>query len=316
MKISLYTLKIWMVFLNGWGILSSNDLMAQREIKPCQKEPAFIRTLGYDPLWTALSTSEKTYIGISLIAFEKKIGQTAPTTQTPKAEIYQHPSWKIAGYLSTISFDQLGNAYTVPAPLISMLYNRTEKLNTIYKIDAFNGEMNEWVNLPFTGKPSSQNPYGLLGINYDCKDHFLVASTVAGSDRYNERGVIYLINPTNKKTTDSIINFDAMGLGFGLDESKRKRLYYGSVRTGNIFSVVVNANGKMEKKTIRKELSLEGYGPRGDDKARKIKFSGNQLLISGTAFNYNLQAASEKPETLYTFIWLSKEKKWGLINYN
>lgn len=316
MKFSLCSIKIWMVFLNCWVLLSPNIGLAQREIKPCQKEPAFIRTLGYDPLWTALSTSEKTYIGISLIAFEKKTGQATPTAQTPKMEIYQHPSWKTAGYLSTISFDQQGNAYTVPAPLISMLYNRTEKLNTIYKIDAINGEMNEWVNLPFTAKPSSQNPYGLLGINYDCQDHLLVASTVAGSDRYNERGVIYLINPINKKTIDSITNFDAMGLGFGIDESRRKRLYYGSVRTGNIFSVVVNAKGKMEKKTIRKELSLEGYGPRGDDKARKIKFSGNQLLVSGTAFNYNLQAASEKPETLYTFMWLAKEKKWGLINYN
>ncbi|WP_324206471.1 hypothetical protein [Sediminibacterium sp.] len=316
MKYSLCTMKWWMELLVLWLFIFPNNGFAQREIKPCQQEPAFIRTLGYDPLWTALSTSEKTYIGISLIAFEKKTGQATPTAQTPKMDIYQHPSWKTAGYLSTISFDQLGNAYTVPAPLISMLYNQTEKLNTIYKIDAINGEMNEWVNLPFAAKPSSHNPYGLLGINYDCQDHFLVVSTVAGSDRYNERGVIYMINPRNKKTIDSITNFDAMGLGFALDESRKKRLYYGSTRTGNIFSVVVNTKGKMEKKTIRKELSLEGYGPRGDDKARKIKFSGSQLLVSGTAFNYNLQAASEKPETLYTFIWLAKEKKWGLINYN
>jgi len=316
MKFSLCSIKCWAVFLACWILLSPNFGLAQREIKPCQQEPAFIRTLGYDPLWTALSTSEKMYLGICLIAFEKKIGQISPTSQTPKMEIYQHPSWKTAGYLSTISFDRLGNVYTVPAPLISMLYNQKEKLNTIYKIDASNGEMSEWINLPFASKPSSQNPYGLLGINYDCQDHFLVASTVAGSDRYNERGVIYLINPVDKKAIDSIRNFDAMGLGFGLDESRKKRLYYGSVRNGNIFSVVVNTKGKMEKRTIRKELSLEGYGPRGDDKARKIKFSGNQLLVSGTAFNYNLQAASEKPETLYTFIWLAKEKKWGLINYN
>ncbi|MDP1971628.1 hypothetical protein [Sediminibacterium sp.] len=316
MKYSLCTIKWWTVLLVLWLFIFPNIGFAQREIKPCQQEPAFIKTLGYDPLWTALSTSEKTYIGISLIAFEKKVGQSAPTAQTPKLEIYQHPSWKTAGYLSTISFDRFGNVYTVPAPLISMLYNRTEKLNTIYKIDANNGEMNEWINLPFVAKPSSQNPYGLLGINYDCQDHFLVASTVSGSDRYNERGIIYLINPTTKKMTDSIKNFDAMGLGFGIDELNKKRLYYGSARSGNIFSVVVNQKGKIEKKTIRKELSLEGYGPRGDDKARKIKFNGNQLLVNGTAFNYNLQAASEKPETLYTFTWLAKEKKWGLINYN
>lgn len=316
MKYSLCTIKWCTVLLALWLFTFPNNGFAQREIKPCQQEPAFIKTLGYDPLWTALSTSEKTVIGISLVAFEKKFGQSAPTAQTPKLEIYQHPSWKTAGYLSTISFDRTGNVYTVPAPLISMLYNRTEKLNTIYKIEANNGEMNEWINLPFVAKPSSQNPYGLLGINYDCQDHFLVASTVFGSDRYNERGIIYLINPTTKKLTDSIKNFDAMGLGFGIDELNKKRLYYGSARTGNIFSVVVNQKGKMEKKTIRKELSLEGYGPRGDDKARKIKFNGNQLLVNGTAFNYNLQAASEKPETLYTFTWLAKEKKWGLINYN
>ncbi len=316
MKFSLWLIKCWIGLVTIWGVLNPLVGIAQREIKPCQQEPAFIRTLGFDPLWTALSTSEKKYIGISLVAFEKNVGQSAPTAQTPKLEIYQHPSWKKAGYLSTISFDQLGNAYTVPAPLISMLYNETEKLNTIYKIDASNGEMSEWISLPFASKPSSQNPYGLLGINYDCQDHLLVASTVAGSGRYNERGVIYLIHPKLKKPTDSLTNFDAMGLGFGMDELRKKRLYYGSVRNGNIYSIVVNAKGKMDKKTIRKELSLEGYGPRGDDKARKIKFSGNQLVVSGTAFNYNLQAASEKPETVYTFIWLAKEKKWGLINYN
>ncbi len=316
MKCSVCLIKSVVAFFSFLGIGYPNTSIAQREIKPCQQEPSFIRTLGFDPLWTALSTSEKMYIGISLVAFEKKAGQSAPTPQTPKMEIYQHPSWKKAGYLSTISFDRLGNAYTVPAPLISMLYNETEKLNTIYKIEASNGEMTEWIKLPFAAKPSPQNPYGLLGINYDCQDHFLVASTVAGSNRYNEQGVIYLIDPQNKKPTDSITRFDAMGLGFGLDELSKKRLYYGSTRNGNIYSIVVSAKGKMDKKTIRKELSLEGYGPRGDDKARKIKFNGNQLLVSGTAFNYNLQAASEKPETLYTFIWLAKEKKWGLINYN
>ena len=77
----------------------------------------------------------------------------------------------------------------------------------------------------------------------------------------------------------------------------------------------MNSNGKWIRKSKRKELTLEGYGPRGDDKARKIKFSGNQMIVSGTAFNYNLQASSEKPETVYTFIWLPKEQKWGLIQY-
>jgi hypothetical protein len=143
----------------------------------------------------------------------------------------------------------------------------------------------------------------------------LAAATVAGSDRYNEKGVIYLLDVANKKIIDTLQNVDAMGLSFGMDERGKKRLYYGKTRTGAIHSVLVSAKGKMIKQSERKELSLAGYGPRGDDKARKIKFNGNQLIISGTAFHYNLQASSEKPETVYTFIWLPNQKKWGLTDY-
>lgn len=306
---------IFLILLFGLIFFCQLNLQAQQEIKPCQKEPAFIQTLGFDPLWTGLSTSEKTAVGICLIAFERMAGLKAPNEKTPKQSVYQHPSWKMGGYLSTIALDVYGNIFTIPAPLISMLYNKKEKLNTIYQIDANSGEMNEFVSLPFAANPSNKNPFGLLGISYDCKDHFLAASTVAGSDRYKEVGVVHMINTKTKKIMDTLQNVDVMGMGFALDESGNKRLYYGKTRTGDIYSVIVNTSGKIIKKTKRKELSLDGYGPRGDDKARKIKFNGNQLVISGTAFNYNLQASSEKPETIYTFIWIPKNKKWGLINY-
>ncbi|MFY8023749.1 MAG: hypothetical protein ACOVNO_00280 [Sediminibacterium sp.] len=306
---------LYYYFTSCFLFLTTIGINAQQEIKPCQQEPAFIRTLGYDPLWTGMSTSEKTSIGISLIVFEKQAGKSSPNAQTPKQTVYQHPSWKMAGYLSTITFDFKGNIYTIPAPLISMLYNKTEKLNTIYSIDANTGEMSEWKSLPFAAKPSNKNPFGLLGISYDCSGHFLAAATVAGSDRYNEKGEIYLIDVATQKVTDKLKNIDAMGLSFGIDEAGKKRLYFGKTRSGDIYSVLIAANGTMIKNSVRKELSLEGYGPRGDDKARKIKFNGNQLVISGTAFHYNLQASSEKPETVYTFIWLPKQKKWGLIDY-
>ena len=307
--------KISLVLLFIWTFLGSVCLFAQREIKPCQQEPAFIKTLGFDPFWTGFSTSEKKAIGISLIAFEKKAGEAAPTSQSTKAEVYQHPSWKAAGYLSTITLDMQGNVYAIPAPLISMLYNKTEKLNTVYQIDAKTGEMGEWISLPFYGKPGVNNPYGLLGIAYDCLQQIMAVASVAGSDRYNERGAIYLVDVQTKKIMDTIRQTDAMGLAFALDEKGNKRLYFGKTRSGELHSVQIAANGKWIRKSKRKELTLEGYGPRGDDKARKIKFNGNQMVVSGTAFNYNLQASSEKPETVYTFIWLSKEKKWGLNQY-
>lgn len=292
-----------------------NNLVAQTAIKPCQKEPDFIKTLGFDPLWTALSTSEKKYTGIALIEFEKLEGQKSPSPTNPKKSLYQAPSWKSFGYLSSIAFDINGNAYTIPTPLISMLYNPIDKLNTIYRLDQYTGVLSEWLNLPVNSKASSQNPFGLLGITYDCTANILIASTVAGSDRYQEKGIIFLINPNTQKIIDSFSKKDAIGLNVAFDENKQKRLYIGSARNGNIISIPINAQGQLVKSKLRKELSLEGFGPRGDDKARKIKMVDGALIISGVAFNYNLQASSEKPETQYTFKWNTASKNWDLIDF-
>lgn len=290
-------------------------LHAQREIKPCPKEPSFIKTLGFDPLWTGLSTGEKNKMGLVLVAFEKLPGLRAPTPTTPKLSIYQHPSWLTGGYLSSITFDSKGNAYTIPAPWISMLYNHPSKINTIYKVDEYTGEMKEWLSLPLSNKSLVNNPYGLLGISYDCTADLIIAASVAGSNRYKENGVVFLVQLANQKIIDTLQHKDFIAVAVGIDEKGAKRLYLGKARSGEIISIPISANGKFIRSALRKELSLEGYGPRGDDKARKIKFIGNQLQVSGIAFNYNLQAASEKPETTYTFNWNTITKKWDLIDY-
>ncbi|TAH10467.1 MAG: hypothetical protein EAZ12_04875, partial [Sphingobacteriia bacterium] len=164
-------------------------------------------------------------------------------------------------------------------------------------------------------KASSRNPFGLLGITYDCTANILIASTVAGSDRYQEKGVVFLINPNTQRIIDSLSKKDAIGLTVAFDENKQKRLYVGNARNGNIISIPINAQGLLVKSKSRKELSLEGFGPRGDDKARKIKMVDGALIVSGVAFNYNLQASSEKPETVYTFKWNTASKKWDLIDF-
>ncbi len=297
-------------------LILGNYAQAQNEIKPCQKEPAFIRTLGFDPLWTALSTSEKQKIGIVLVEFEQLPNQLAPSINTPKKTVYQHESWKQAGYFSSITFDFFGNAYTLPTPLISMLYNPIKKLNTIYKIDGYTGILQEWLSLPFAAFPHANNPYGLLGITYDCTSDLLIASTVAGSSRQRELGVIYLIQATTKKITDTLKNKDVIGMTVAFDEKNKKRLYFGKARTGAIYSIPIQANGKFIRNQLRFELSLDGYGPRGDDKARKMKMLNGSLLVSGVAFNFNLQASSEKPETNYSFRYNRVVKKWELYDFN
>lgn len=297
-------------------LILGNFTHAQKEIKPCQKEPSFIRTLGFDPLWTALSTSEKQKIGIVLVEFEQLPNQLAPSINTPKKTVYQHESWKQAGYFSSITFDFFGNAYTLPTPLISMLYNPVKKLNTIYKIDGYTGILQEWLSLPLAAFPNANNPYGLLGITYDCTSNLLIASTVAGSSRQKEKGIIYLIHSETKKISDTLKNKDVIGMTVAFDENNKKRLYFGKARTGAIYSIPIQANGRFNRNQLRFELSLDGYGPRGDDKARKMKMLNGSLLVSGVAFNFNLQASSEKPETNYSFRYNRVVKKWELYDFN
>lgn len=287
---------------------------AQREIKPCQKEPAFILKYGLDPLWSALSTSEKHRKGLVLVELIKTGTESKPSTNTFRGRIFQDSSWIKAGWLSGISLDAAGNVYTIPAPLVSVLDNPPQNQNSIFKIDAQTGIMQKWLQLPLKKYESGNSPYGLMGISFDCNSGTLFAASIAGSKRFQEKGIIYSIEALSKKIKDSLVGIDAIGLTLYFDPAGKKRLLFGKARTGEIWSIVIDQNARFLKNSLQKELSLEGLGPRGDDKARKIRYANGILSINGIAFNYNLQASSEKPETVYDFKWQEGNKKWQLVN--
>ncbi len=295
---------------------SNSCCFSQRNILPCQSEPAFIKKLGFDPLWSALSSSEKQKTGIVLVELLKENNQTAPTLQSKKGRIYQDSSWSSAGYLSTITFDAQGNIYSIPAPLISMIFNKPKDQNIIYRIDAFSGKMSAWLPLPFCLPATAHNPYGLLGLTYDCISHNVFAASIGGSSKYEEKGIIFHIETKTKKILDTLKGIDAMGLAVNFDEKGIRRLYFGKTRTGEILSVPIADNGKFLRNKMRSEFSLEGLGIRGDDKPRKIKFTNGLMEVSGIEFNYNLQAASEKPETVYFLKWNHETNQWVLVNVN
>lgn len=288
--------------------------MAQREIKPCQKEPAFIQQYGLDPLWSALSTSEKHRMGLVLVELIKTGTESKPTANSFRGRIFQDSSWKKAGWLSGISLDAVGNVYTIPAPLVSVLDNPPQNQNSIFRVDAQTGIMQKWLQLPLKKYESGNSPFGLMGISFDCTSGILYASSIAGSKRFQEKGVVYAIDALSKKIKDSLVGIDVIGMTLYFDPADKKRLLFGNARTGEIWSVMIDKNARFVKNSLQKELSLAGLGPRGDDKARKIRFSNGILSINGIAFNYNLQASSEKPETVYDFKWNQGAKKWELVN--
>ncbi|MEO8406469.1 MAG: hypothetical protein ABI480_17795, partial [Chitinophagaceae bacterium] len=108
---------------------------------------------------------------------------------------------------------------------------------------------------------------------------------------------------------DKLEGIDAIGLCVG-SITGEKKLYIGSSRSSTIYTVAIDSKGEFNGKP-QQEFSLDMMGPRGDDKARRIRFDKNGVLqINGIEFNYNLTAASEKQETIYYFKYDTTTKKW------
>lgn len=270
----------------------------------CRRLPAFISSMGFNPSRSYLTTSEEKIMGMVLIESEKPGNPAARTIKS-----FQHPSWKMGGWLAPILIDENGNVFTAPAPFISILNNPVTNNNTVYRVDNSNGEMKEFLRLPFADSVNTDNPFGIIGMAYLCEKSILYVSTLAGSRRYEEKGHIYAINTQTGKVIDEIKNTDALGIGISYITGKRE-LFFGKGRSPEVMSVVLNSEGKFSG-TPKPAFSLAGLGPEGDDRARKIRPDqyGN-LMVHGMEFNYNLIPQREKQETVYQFAYFAEDGKW------
>jgi hypothetical protein len=288
------------------GEKMSEDEISQVGITQCQRQPLFLPGTGFNTKRSALSTSEKNIKGLVLVQLPEKPGDTTGR------KTWQHPSWKNFGWMGAITTDGGGNAYTAPIPVINILDNPPGKQNIIYKVDSKTAEMTPLTDLPGADSTAKENVYGLLGLHYDCHAQKLYASSVAGSSRDKEKGVIYLVDPDDGKVLDKLSGMDAMGLCTG-GATGTKRLYFGSSRIPAVYSIQLTKAGNF-KGSVQKEFSLDMLGPRGDDKARRIRFDKNgDILVFGVEFNYNLTAPTEKQETVYRFRYDEEEKVWTQV---
>ena len=269
----------------------------------CKRTPAFIQALGFDQRTAYFSTSDKKIMGLVLIQSPKP-GDPA----VAPAKVYQHPSWKMGGWLAPIMVDDKGNIFTSPAPLINVLNNPASGQNTIYKVDAASGVMEEFMRLPIADS-TEQNAFGIIGMAYLCETNTLYVSSIAGSDRQHERGVIYAIDVNEKKIIDRLTATDAMGMGISYITGQRK-LFFGNGRNSGVSSITLDKKGMFNGKP-EFAFSLAGLGPRGDDKVRRINVDkAGDLTIIGMEFNFNLIAPAEKQEAYYKAEYFFDEKKW------
>jgi hypothetical protein len=272
-------------------------IQARGDVIACRTNPRFIATKKEFTSKSFFSTSERFIKGLVLVDGAEK-------TRT-----WQHPTWQQFGWLAAIHYDGKGNVYTVPAPRINVLDNKPAEQNRVLKVDSITGAMSVLANLPSAGAPNEQNPYGALAVAFDCESQLLYVSSIAGSTRSKEIGRIFAIDPESGKTKFTRDNVDAMGLHL-FKLGKQKRLYYGRARDPEIWSIAVDDKGSFVG-DARFELSLEGLGPRGDDRARRLNFTPtNEMLVWGIEFNVNLVAPTEKQETLYRFVYDAKQQRW------
>lgn len=277
----------------------------------CRRSPAFTRNTNIDPLRSAFSTSNMQYVG--LIYTEINLPNTPPQDPSQKLKVYQHPSWKMAGYFGPMIIDAAGNIFLAPLPFVNLYRNKPSQQNMLYRVDPITAALKSYFTFPTVHKPNEQNPYGILGMGYDCESKIIYASSVQGSDRTNERGRIYALKTGDKPVIlDVIPDVDAFGIGIFTFEGK-KRMIFGKARTPEIYMVALTPEGTFEGKP-EFVLSLEGVGARGDDRARKIRVAENgDLTINGVEFYFNLIAPSERQETPYTFRYDPRQKAWVLI---
>ncbi len=281
--------------------------VAMGAVGNCGRLPAFPEKFGFTSKTVIASTSERMIMG--LVIYDPN---NPPQVDNPWNGVYQHPTWDDAGYLGHFLYTESGDIYVFPAPRESLEPNPPEKQNILYRVDGQSGEMKAWLELPSEVKPSPENPFGILGVAYDCDSRMLYVASVFGSTRSQEIGRFYQISVEDGKIISTYENVDAMGMSV-YSGSTGKRLYFGSARTPEVRSIALDPEGKFFGEP-RLDLSLGGLGPGGDDRARRVKFGQDgTMTVVGFEFNFTLRAVSEQRQTEYKFMYDKGTDKWSYV---
>lgn len=274
-------------------VQSNNLVLAQISDTSCSRTPEFTRKRGISkPL---VSTSNRMRVGLLIYP----VGEDG-SLGTP----LQLPSWRSAGQLGAFVADQEGNIFVVPVPNVNTLENPPEKQNWIYKVSSNDGELRLFTKIPVETAPSQQNPYGLLGLAYDCSRKLLYATTVSGSSKKLERGKVLVIDAQNGSIVSELKNIDAIGIGLGA-ESGVRYAYLGKARSSEIVRIKLNFDGSFAVDKAEFVLRLDPFDVL---RARKIRLSSDRMTVSTTEFYFNLVAQTEFEQPTQNYI--VRDGKW------
>lgn len=259
--------------------------------RSCVKPPQFLQKINIlQPVMIDLS--QKGYKGIAL-----HHGKNFSKTLHPKI-------WEQYEHFSTYTLDMEGNIYLVPTPFISIRPTTFNLQKNIYKLDTYTGKISIFMHFDDI-HPSSNNPYGLNAIAYDCDDRTLWVAAIDESTYQSQKGVIYHINPKTKEILQKIDGFDVLSMTIVKSE-KSKYLLVGSARDNGLYAYQIT-KGKLSL-TSKRLLEL----PFANEHIRKIKVNGkNHLELQAIPFSYALIAQTAKKDRIYYDTkWDETSEKW------
>lgn len=272
-------------------------------ISKCLKTPYFPKRYGLkEPYAIDLRQGSNENMGLKIIE-PKKNGKTI-----------RLPSWNKFGFLGLYTLDAEGNIYTAPLPYVSIDINPPKEQNKILIVDSQKGEMKEFLRLPSKNIPTAKNPFGVIGLGFDCETNSLYATSVSGSTFSDESGKIFQINHKNKKILDTYSNIDVLGIAIFKGVSG-KRMYIGLARKPEIYSIGLNESGGFND-DLKFEFSLLDVPGGGDYKAHRIKIKNNIMTLKAREFSYSLIAASTSLRVIYKFKYNNNTDKWEFIELN
>ena len=261
--------------------------------KMCARPPQFLQKLKI-PQPVIIDLSQKRFKGIALL-----YGKDFKKVLHPK-------QWEQYEHFSTYTVDEVGNIYLIPIPYISIHPTTFNLQKNIYKLETKTGKLSIFMHFEDV-LSNANNPYGLNAIVYDCEDKTLWVATIDKSDYQSQKGVIYHIDPHNKKILQKVEGFDVLTMQI-MRSQKGKYLLVGSARDSGLYAYPIH-KGKLSN-MAEKLLEL----PSVNEHIRKIKIEKkNTLKLQSIPFSYTLIAQTAKEDrSHYKAIWNQKIEHWEI----
>lgn len=264
-------------------------------IGDCKSTPSFVQKYKKVGQNASFETNNKEKYGLNLLI---------RNANNEIIETIQDESWKIGGVLGNFVFDANSNIYLVPTPSINTLRNKENKRNTVYKVDATTGKMEEYIDIKANTDDYKQNPFGLMGIAINCQTKTMYLSSVSGSNPQTEKGAVFSVNLQSKEQKKILENKDIYGIGV-----TKTHLLLAPVGEPVILSLEQANTNQKPKTEFRIDYS---QSIRITDIVKKIKVIDEQTLsLSAIPFAYSLAPINAQlGETVVNYQF--KNNTWSL----